>query len=97
MHISLTNQLPLTHTKKILKKPTPKDASCLVVLVDDEQNILGGSLGDYQTRIEQLIEVSHFKGKAGETVVDYALAGDKKTPKQNPFSYCLLAWAMPTN
>lgn len=90
MHISLTNQLPLTHTKKILKKPTPKDASCLVVLVDDEQNILGGSLGDYQTRIEQLIEVSHFKGKAGETVVDYALAGDKKTTKQNPIQLLLV-------
>ena len=91
MNISLTTQLPQTHTKKIIKKPTAKDAACLVVLVDEQQNILGSAaLGDYQARIEQLIEVSHFKGKVGETVADYALAGDKKTTKQNPIQLLLV-------
>ena len=87
MNINLTQNLPETHTKKILKK----DAACLVVLVDDKKNILAASaLMAYQSRIEQLIEVSHFKGKACETVADYALAGDKKTTKQNPVQLLLV-------
>lgn len=79
MNIKLTQHLPKTHTQKILKKEAKnKDEACLVVLVDDKKNILAESaLSDYQARIEQLIEVSHFKGKACETVADYALAGDK--------------------
>lgn len=92
MNITLTTQLPKTHTQKILKKEAiAKDAGCLVVLVDDKKNILAQStLLDYQTRIEQLIEVSHFKGNACETVADYALAGDKKTTKQNPIQLLLV-------
>lgn len=91
MSIQLTDQLPKTHTKKILKKPTAKDAACLVVLVDDNKNILAANhLTDYQARIEQLIDVSHFTGKACETVADYALAGDKKTTKQNPVQVLLV-------
>ena len=91
MNISLTAQLPQTHTKKIIKKPTAKDASCLVVLVDDNKNILANAaVNEYQARIEQLIEVSHFNGKAGEVVADYALAGDKKTTKQNPIQLLLV-------
>ncbi|WP_372843177.1 leucyl aminopeptidase [Psychrobacter sp.] len=92
MNIQLTQRLPKTHTQKILKKEAKsKDAACLVVLVDDKKNILAESvLNDYQTRIEQLIEVSHFNGKACETVADYALAGDKKTTKENPVQLLLV-------
>ena len=65
MNIKLTQQLPKTHTQKILKKEAKdKDSACLVVLVDDKKNILAQSaLTDYQERIEQLIDVSHFTGK----------------------------------
>ncbi|MGP5371589.1 leucyl aminopeptidase [Psychrobacter alimentarius] len=92
MNIKLTQSLPKTHTQKILKKEAKsKDAACLVVLVDDKKNIVAESaLSDYQTRIEQLIEVSHFSGSACETVEDYALAGDKKTTKQNPVQLLLV-------
>ncbi|WP_201534277.1 leucyl aminopeptidase [Psychrobacter ciconiae] len=85
MNIQLTHQLPKTHTQKILKKPTAKDAACLVVLVDDQKTMLAqNELSEFQDRVEQLVEVAHFDGKIGETVADYALAGDKKTTKQNP-------------
>ena len=92
MNIKLTEHLPKTHTQKILKKEAKdKDSACLVVLVDDNKNVLAESaLSDYQERIEQLIEVSHFTGKACETVADYALAGDKKTTKQNPLQLLLV-------
>lgn len=92
MNIKLTQTLPKTHTQKILKKEAKsKDAACLVVLIDDKKNILAeAQLSDYQSRIEQLIEVSHFNGKACETVADYALAGDKKTTKQNPVQLLLV-------
>ena len=92
MNIKLTAQLPKTHTQKILKKEAKdKDSSCLVILVDNKKNILAKeALADYQQRIEQLIEVSHFSGKACETVTDYALAGDKKTTKENPLQLLLV-------
>ena len=92
MNIKLSQHLPKTHTQKILKKEAKsKDDACLVVLVDDQKNILAQSaLSDYTARIEQLIEVSHFKGTTGETVADYALAGDKKTTKQNPVQLLLV-------
>ena len=75
MNIKLSQHLPKTHTQKILKKEAKgKDEVCLVVLVDDNKNILAEStLTDYTTRIEQLIEVSHFNGKACESVPDYAI------------------------
>ena len=92
MNIKLSQHLPKTHTQKILKKEAnSKDSACLVVLVDNKKNILAESaLTDYTARIEQLIEVSHFKGALGETVADYALAGDKKTTKQNPVQLLLV-------
>lgn len=92
MNIKLTHTLPKTHTQKILKKEAKsKDAACLVVLVDDKKNILAeAQLSDYQSRIAQLMEVSHFNGKACETVADYALAGDKKTAKENPVQLLLV-------
>ena len=92
MNIKLSQHLPKTHTQKILKKEAKsKDDACLVVLVDDKKNILAKSvLTEYTTRIEQLIEVSHFKGTTCETVADYALAGDKKTTKQNPVQLLLV-------
>ena len=92
MNIKLSQHLPKTHTQKILKKEAKsKDEACLVVLIDDNKNIFAESvLTDYTSRIEQLIDVSHFNGKAGETVVDYALAGDKKTTKQNPVQLLLV-------
>ena len=92
MNIKLTQNLPKTHTQKILKKEAKdKDSACLVVLVDDNKTILANTaLTEYQDRIEQLMEVSHFKGKACETVADYALAGDKKTAKQNPLQLLLV-------
>src|SRR5690606_2684049 len=59
--------------------------------IDDKKNILAeAALSDYQTRIKQLMEVSHFNGKACETVADYALAGDKKTAKENPVQLLLV-------
>ena len=98
MNIKLSQHLPKTHTQKILKKEAKsKDDACLVVLVDDKKNILANSmLTDYTARIEQLIEVSHFKGTACETVADYALAGDKKTTK-TLYSYCWLVSVTRTN
>ena len=92
MSIKLTQTLPKTHTQKILKKEAKsKDAACLVVLIDDKKNILAeAQLSDYQSRIAQLMEVSHFNGKACETVADYALAGDKKTTKENPVQLLLV-------
>jgi len=92
MNIKLSQHLPKTHTQKMLKKEAKsKDDACLVVLVDDKQNILAESvLSEYTTRIQQLIDVSHFKGTACETVADYALAGDKKTTKQNPVQLLLV-------
>ena len=92
MNIKLTQTLPKTHTQKILKKEAKsKDAACLVVLIDDKKNILAeAQLSDYQSRIAQLMEVSHFNGKACETVADYALAGDKKTTKENPVQLLLV-------
>jgi len=92
MNIKLSQHLPKTHTQKMLKKEAKsKDDACLVVLVDDKKNILAESvLTEYTARIEQLIDVSHFKGTAGETVADYALAGDKKTTKQNPVQLLLV-------
>ncbi|MGM8889627.1 leucyl aminopeptidase [Psychrobacter sp. 1Y1] len=92
MNIKLSQHLPKTHTQKILKKEAKsKDDACLVVLVDDKKNILAESvLTEYTARIEQLIEVSHFKGTTCETVADYALAGDKKTTKQNPVQLLLV-------
>ncbi|WP_201579250.1 leucyl aminopeptidase [Psychrobacter sp. Pi2-52] len=92
MNIKLSQHLPKTHTQKILKKEAnSKDSACLVVLIDSKKNILAESaLTDYTARIEQLIEVSHFKGSLGETVADYALAGDKKTTKQNPVQLLLV-------
>ncbi|MGP9544065.1 leucyl aminopeptidase [Psychrobacter sp. AOP7-B1-25] len=92
MNIKLSQHLPKTHTQKILKKEAKsKDDACLVVLVDDKKNVLAESvLTEYTARIEQLIEVSHFKGTACETVADYALAGDKKTTKQNPVQLLLV-------
>ena len=92
MNIKLSQHLPKTHTQKMLKKEAKsKDDACLVVLVDDKKNILAESvLTEYTARIEQLIDVSHFKGTACETVADYALAGDKKTTKQNPVQLLLV-------
>ena len=92
MNIKLSQHLPKTHTQKILKKEAKnKDESCLVVLVDDKKNLFAKSvLAEYSDRIEQLIDVAHFTGKAGETVIDYALAGDKKTTKQNPVQLLLV-------
>ena len=92
MNIKLSQHLPKTHTQKILKKEAKsKDDACLVVLVDDKKNILAESvLTEYTARIEQLIDVSHFRGTACETVADYALAGDKKTTKQNPVQLLLV-------
>jgi len=92
MNIKLSQHLPKTHTQKILKKEAKsKDDACLVVLIDDKKNILAESvLTEYTARIEQLIEVSHFKGTTCETVADYALAGDKKTTKQNPVQLLLV-------
>lgn len=88
MNIQLTQKLPKLQGKKLLKKPTPKDAHCLVVLVDDDFHILAEqSLADHSERINRLIHVAHFKGKQGETLSDYALDGDDKT---NPIQLLLV-------
>ena len=87
--LSVSKTLPKLASKKILKKaaPTTDEAQtyCLAVLVDDETNLIGSFKGleAYQQRIENLIAVSDFKGKLGETVTDFALSADaKKAPLQ---------------
>ena len=87
--LSVSKTLPKLASKKLLKKaaPTTDEAQtyCLAVLVDDETNLIGNFKGleAYQQRIENLIAVSDFKGKLGETVTDFALSADaKKAPLQ---------------
>ena len=87
--LSVSKTLPKLASKKLLKKaaPTTNEAQtyCLAVLVDDETNLIGNFKGleAYQQRIENLIAVSDFKGKLGETVTDFALSADaKKAPLQ---------------
>ena len=87
--LSVSKTLPKLASKKLLKKaaPTSDEAQtyCLAVLVDDETNLIGNFKGleAYQQRIENLIAVSDFKGKLGETVTDFALSADaKKAPLQ---------------
>lgn len=85
--ISVNKTLPKLATKKLLKKSVADVAQthCLAVLVDDEANVIGSFKGleAYQQRIDNLISVSEFSGKLGETVADFALAADaKKTPLQ---------------
>lgn len=88
MKIQLTQTLPKLQGKKLLKKPTPKDAHCLVVLVDDDSHILAEqSLAEHSERINRLIHVAHFKGKQGETLSDYALDSDAKA---NPIQLLLV-------
>lgn len=86
--LSVSKTLPKLASKKLLKKaPANNDiqSHCLAVLVDDEANLIGNFKGleAYQQRIEDLIAVSDFSGKLGETVADFALAADaKKAPLQ---------------
>ena len=86
--LSVSKTLPKLASKKLLKKaPANQDiqSHCLAVLVDDEANLIGSFKGleAYQQRIEDLIAVSDFNGKLGETVADFALAADaKKAPLQ---------------
>lgn len=87
--LSVSKTLPKLASKKLLKKaaPTANEAQtyCLAVLVDDDTNLIGNFKGleAYQQRIENLIAVSDFKGKLGETVTDFALSADaKKAPLQ---------------
>lgn len=86
--LSVSKTLPKLASKKLLKKaPANNDiqSHCLAVLVDDEANLIGNFKGleAYQQRIEDLIAVSDFNGKLGETVADFALAADaKKAPLQ---------------
>lgn len=83
MQIELTQSLPKLQSKKLLKKASAKDSHCLVLLVDDDNAVLGhADLAEQQARIDQLIEVAHFKGKVGETVADYALTDSKQNPIQ---------------
>ena len=86
--LSVSKTLPKLASKKLLKKaPANNDTQshCLAVLVDDKANLIGNFKGleAYQQRIEDLIAVSDFSGKLGETVADFALAADaKKAPLQ---------------
>lgn len=86
--LSVSKTLPKLASKKLLKKaPANNDiqSHCLAVLVDDQANLIGNFKGleAYQQRIEDLIAVSDFSGKLGETVADFALAADaKKAPLQ---------------
>lgn len=87
--LSVSKTLPKLASKKLLKKAAPAaneaQTYCLAVLVDDETNLIGNFKGleAYQQRIENLIAVSDFKGKLGETVTDFALSADaKKAPLQ---------------
>ena len=86
--LSVSKTLPKLASKKLLKKaPANNDTQshCLAVLVDDKANLIGNFKGleAYQQRIEDLIAVSDFSGKLGETVADFALSADaKKAPLQ---------------
>lgn len=86
--LSVSKTLPKLASKKLLKKAPANNETqshCLAVLVDDKANLIGNFKGleAYQQRIEDLIAVSDFSGKLGETVADFALAADaKKAPLQ---------------
>ena len=63
-----------THTTYTPKKNAkPKH---LVLFADKDGNILGNLDGDYLERATALISHAQFKGALGETVSDFALAGD---------------------
>lgn len=80
MQIHLTQKLPKLQTKKLFKKPTPKDSHCLVVLVnDDGQPLAQKQLSEHSERINNLIQVAHFKAKVAQTLSDYALDSDVKS------------------
>ena len=86
--LSVSKTLPKLASKKLLKKAPANNETqshCLAVVVDDKANLIGNFKGleAYQQRIEDLIAVSDFSGKLGETVADFALAADaKKAPLQ---------------
>ena len=86
--LSVSKTLPKLASKKLLKEAPANNETqshCLAVLVDDKANLIGNFKGleAYQQRIEDLIAVSDFSGKLGETVADFALAADaKKAPLQ---------------
>ena len=85
--LSVAKTLPKLASKKLLKKASTNETQthCLAVLVDSEANLIGNFKGleAYQQRIEDLISVSDFSGKLGETVADFALSADaKKAPLQ---------------
>ena len=86
--LSVSKTLPKLASKKLLKKAPANNETqshCLAVLVDDKANLIGNFKGleAYQQRIEDLIAVSDFSGKLGETVADFALSADaKKAPLQ---------------
>jgi len=86
--LSVSKTLPKLASKKLLKKAPANNETqshCLAVLVDDKANLIGNFKGleAYQQRIEDLIAVSNFSGKLGETVADFALSADaKKAPLQ---------------
>ncbi len=83
MKLTLTQKLPTLQAKKLLKKQSPKDSHCLVVLVDDTLNLIANdTLKPHKDRINQLIKIAHFKGTVAETLADYALTEGKNNPIQ---------------
>ena len=90
MKLQLTQSITTEHPKRLLKKAQPQQTGYLVVLVDDEQQILGANaLSVQQERIERLINAADFDGKIGNTLTDYSIGSDKKSAK-NPAQPLLL-------
>jgi leucyl aminopeptidase len=83
MKLQLTQSILTAQPKKILKRAKAQETGYIVVLVDDQQNLLGGkALSEHQERVERLIEAANFEGKTGATLTDYGLSSDKKAAKQ---------------
>lgn len=90
MKLQLTQSIAFEQPKRLLKKAQPQQTGYLVVLVDDEQQLLGAkALTEQQERIERLIEAANFKGKTGNALTDFGIGSDKKSAK-NPAQPLLL-------
>lgn len=77
----MSTKLTLTTTSKFTPKKGKTTSEHVVFFADDKGNILGNldlshlDSGNCLERAEKLIKQSHFSGKLGETVSDFALEG----------------------
>lgn len=97
MQLTLSQTLPSSKSNKLFKKSKTAKAQRVVLLVNDQLNVIAADIAadasntadasdilpEQQQRAQQLIELTGFKGKVGETLADFALpvsAKDSKHP-----------------